>query len=74
MSGMFFGRPDVPCDDCSDGWCTMNCGRKLRKEVVVTAQRGPILLEDATREELISCVSKLFDALEDLRRSMARRR
>jgi hypothetical protein len=65
-----FGRPDVPCDDCSDGWCTMNCGRSRRKEVITN--RSAVQLEDATREALITCISKLQDALEDLRRSIER--
>jgi hypothetical protein len=73
MSGMVFGRPEVPCSDCSDGYCTMNCSRPTKREVILSVQRGPILLKDATRDELINCINQLHRDMEDLRRSMARR-
>ena len=28
--GFGFGRPEKPCDDCVDGWCTMNCSRPMQ--------------------------------------------
>jgi hypothetical protein len=29
ISPMFFGRRTDPCGDCSDGYCTMNCGPRI---------------------------------------------
>ncbi len=30
---MMFGKPEMPCDDCWDGHCTMNCSRPLKPRV-----------------------------------------
>lgn len=28
-----FGRRSLPCEDCWDGYCTMNCGPKVSKDM-----------------------------------------
>lgn len=38
----FFGKVKDPCDDCSDGYCTMNCS-------------GRITVED--KEEICECLT-----------------
>lgn len=29
---MLFGQPVEPCEDCYEGWCTMNCSPRARRD------------------------------------------
>ncbi len=29
MIDLMFGRPVAPCEDCFNGWCTMNCSPRV---------------------------------------------
>ena len=58
----FFGRRQRPCDDCCDGYCTMNCGPEANMTLSDlpfyqrpnTADLGPKMLCEARedREEI----------------------
>jgi hypothetical protein len=53
---MFFGKRDNPCPDCSDGYCTMNCGPVMTQEKPNFAQccSGPIACCDCVNPDYIN--------------------
>lgn len=74
LSPNFFGQPVEPCDDCLDGWCTMNCSVPMKRTALQIAIEDTAA--EAGREETIKQCAQIardyFERFDDATKGMLR--